>query len=152
MNVAGRAPTADFDTYVCEHTLVRAAAEPAWVRVGWSDGHHGRFHHVWLRDNCPCTACVHDGTKEQIFELPSVPEDLRPADVAVDGDALVVVWGDGGPLGHTSRYDGAWLRAHCYSDGAVASAPPMKWKGISRRMPGSFMKTSAACLKPAIQT
>lgn len=137
MGGAGRAPTADFDTYVCEHALVRAAVEPAWVRVGWSDGHHGRFHHVWLRDNCPCSACVHEGTKEQMFELPSVPDDLRPADVAVDGSALVVSW-EGG---HESRYDGAWLRAHCYSDGPLAAAAPppaVTWDRSTLVAPPSF--------------
>lgn len=136
MSVTGRAPTADFDTYVCAHTLVRAAAEPAWVRVGWSDGHHGRFHHVWLRDNCPCTVCVHEGTKEQMFELVSVPADLAPLSAAIDGDALVVAW-DGG---HESRYDGAWLRAHCYSDGVAAAAPPtvVPWDRSTLAAPPAF--------------
>lgn len=134
------APTGDFDTYVGEHPLRRAAVEPGWVRVVWTDGHHGRFHHVWLRDNCPCPACVHQGTREQMFELPSVATDLRASAAGVSDDVLVVHWADDG--GHVSRYDGAWLRAHCYSDDADAdgrvATVVTTWDGTTLAAPPTF--------------
>ncbi len=110
--------TPDFDVYPVEHAIV--AAEPAAdaVAVRWSDGHESVFHHLWLRDNCPCSECVHPATREQRFEIMSVPEDLAATSIEVAADgALDVTW-DGG--GHRSRYHPGWLRAHCYSDAGRA--------------------------------
>jgi gamma-butyrobetaine dioxygenase len=129
--------TPDFDVYPAEPAV--AAAEPAdrWVGVSWTDGARARFHHVWLRDNCACAACIHDVTKEQVFELVAAPADDRPAAVAVDDrGALRVVWASDG---HVSRYHPGWLRAHAY-DGPPAddADPPVVWDGTTPGVPATF--------------
>ena len=78
--------TPDFETYPTEPPVVRADNTERWVEVGWADGSTARFNHVWLRDNCPCPLCVHHVTKEQTFELISVPHNLV-AKLARVGDA-----------------------------------------------------------------
>src|SRR5829696_1623559 len=64
--------TPDFDSYPIDFTLTDSLVGPSCVAVVWSDGRHSRFHHIWLRDNCPCERCVHQVTKEQTFELVTV--------------------------------------------------------------------------------
>ena len=71
------AATPDFDTYPPGPAVTTARNAERWVEVGWADGHVGRFHHVWLRDNCACPQCVHQITKEQMFELVSSPSTTR---------------------------------------------------------------------------
>ena len=83
--------TPDFDVYPLEPGVDGVELAPRWVEVGWTDGSSGRFHHVWLRDNCPCPECVHQITKEQIFELVWVP--------AVNPASAVAVGPDGWPGG-----------------------------------------------------
>lgn len=111
--------TADFITYPVEHEISRVEAEARVVRVLWDDGHVSVFHHLWLRDNCPCTDCIHPETREQTFEITSVPETILPRVAEVTGSgALRIVWSVGG---HESFYHPGWLRAHCYSDVARAA-------------------------------
>ena len=118
------APIPDFDVYPVRHAI--AAAEP-WqggARVAWADGHVSRFHALWLRDNCPCAACVSPETREQVFDISTVPDDLAVAALAVDDSgALAVAW----PDGHASRYHPGWLRAHCYAGPPVEPMPVTTW-------------------------
>jgi gamma-butyrobetaine dioxygenase len=106
--------TPDFDSYPIDVTLQSVSLESAHVEVVWSDGRISRLHHLWLRDNCPCPTCVHQGTKEQMFELVEVAQDIRPAHVAIDADgSLALDWGD-----HRSEIHPGWLRANSYDDEA----------------------------------
>jgi gamma-butyrobetaine dioxygenase len=108
-------PTPDFDTYPTTAAVVGADNAARWVEVTWDDGSCARFHHVWLRDNCPCPECVHQVTREQTFELISIPAD-NPAAAATarpDG-SLEVVWSVDQ---HRSTYHSGWLRAHRYDGG-----------------------------------
>lgn len=110
--------TPDFDRYPTTPGVVGADNAARWVDVGWSDGSSARFHHVWLRDNCPCPVCVHQVTKEQTFELISTPADNPASSVAVTADGgLEVVWSADG---HRSTYHPGWLRAHSYDGGSQA--------------------------------
>ena len=100
--------TPDFATYPLVPVLAVTGGE-RWLDVSWVSGHVSRYHYVWLRDNCPCPACVHQVTKEQTFEILGVAGDLRP--VAAP-DSVAVTW----PDGHVSVFDPGWLLAHCYCD------------------------------------
>nr|WP_218173561.1 gamma-butyrobetaine dioxygenase [Pseudomonas gingeri] len=83
------------------------------IEVYWADGRISPYHHVWLRDNCPCPHCVYTVTREQVLEIVDVPEDLAPAAIRIDGSGcLCIDWQDG----HASRFDPGWLRAHAYDD------------------------------------
>ncbi|CAB4892722.1 unannotated protein [freshwater metagenome] len=108
--------TPDFDTYIAEQSIDAVEICPGWVELIWSDGQISRFHHIWLRDNCPCADCVHQGTKEQMFELVAVPADIHPLRAGVTAaGSLAVNWSSGD---HTSEFEAAWLRANCYRDQA----------------------------------
>ncbi len=108
--------TGDFSHCPVDHGIASLERSARTLEVVWSDGHVSEFLYLWLRDNCPCGVCVHAQTKERLFDLLSVPEDLRPASVRVSADgALAVVWANDG---HQSRYHPGWLRHHCYSESA----------------------------------
>ena len=104
---------ADFRTYPLISALggVRGLADR--VVIEWADGRVSPFHHVWLRDNCPCDQCVYSVTREQVFESVDAAEDLQPLATRIDTDGcLRIDWQDG----HLSRFDPGWLRAHAYDD------------------------------------
>ena len=106
--------TPDFDSHPIDFTLDEVVVRPRHVEVVWSDGRVSRFHHLWLRDNCPCAACVHQTTKEQMFELVTVAADIRPVTASIDHEgSLAIDWGD-----HRSQIHAGWLRANCYGDEA----------------------------------
>jgi len=71
------------------------------------DGH--RFHHVWLRDNCPCPAC-RDGSSYQKIHDPCERAAV-PASIELGDDALVLRWSDD-PTPH--RIGRGWLTANAY--------------------------------------
>ncbi len=104
--------------------IIGASVEPRWVRVTWDDGQISRYHHLWLRDNCPQLA--DPATGHRIVDTATIPAECRPAAVeVVDADALRITWaGDG----HVSTYAREWLAAHDYSNGARVVRPtPMLW-------------------------
>jgi gamma-butyrobetaine dioxygenase len=83
-----------------------AGITPHTVAVRWEDGTAAQFHHVWLRDNCPCTQCRHAEVGERL----SVEA----------GGHLDLTW----PDGHRSRFSAAWLAQHAYErDHRVARRP-----------------------------
>ncbi|AIO68715.1 gamma-butyrobetaine dioxygenase [Burkholderia oklahomensis] len=108
---------ADYRTYPLISALIAARRAPGLVEVDWADGRVSPFHNLWLRDNCPCPACVYSVTREQVFEIADMPEDLEAATAEIDAQgALAVQWQDG----HVSRFDPGWLRAHAYDDASRA--------------------------------
>ncbi len=108
---------------------------PDAIRLTWEDESYGEFHHIWLRDNCGCTACRHPETLERLFDLLSVPEDIQPdrAEISEAGD-LRVTWPAGG---HVSDYPSAWLRENCYAgDVAAESFSRQLWDAsLNDRLP-----------------
>lgn len=111
MNTA--AAVADFRTYPLISALHGVQNLVDRVLVEWADRRISPFHHVWLRDNCPCAECVYSVTREQLFEIVDAAQDLAPSAAYIDTDGcLRVDWQDG----HLSRFDAGWLRAHAYDE------------------------------------
>ncbi len=103
----------DWRAFVTTAAIVEASLEADAVTVQWSDGRRSPFHFAWLRDNCTCSACVHPVTREQVFEIADMPDDLVVREASVGGNgALQVQWSDG----HRSAYAPGWLRAHAYDE------------------------------------
>ena len=132
----------DFDSHPIEATIAAAVPQAGWVEVAWSDGRTSRFHHLWLRDNCPCEQCVHQVTREQMFEIISVPLDLRAHRVWVDEDgSLALTWPstDGAPV-HETRIHPGWLRRHAYDDASRDErvVAPVTWDAVSMTEPPTF--------------
>ena len=130
--------TPDFDSYPVDFALSSVSLQPRWVEVVWSDGRVSRFHHIWLRDNCPCDSCVHQVTKEQMFELVTVPADVHPVTAGIDDTgSLALRWSEDG---HHSQIHAGWLRANCYSDDARAERrhTTITWDSSSFSVPPTF--------------
>ncbi|CAD5203333.1 gamma-butyrobetaine dioxygenase [Pseudomonas sp. FEN] len=108
---------ADFRSYPLISALTAAKPLADRIEVHWADGRISPYHHVWLRDNCPCPQCVYTVTREQVLEIVDVPKDLAPAILRIDDSGcLCIAWHDG----HASRFDPGWLRAHAYDDASRA--------------------------------
>ncbi|KAL2114583.1 hypothetical protein VUR80DRAFT_4566 [Thermomyces stellatus] len=55
----------------------------------------------WLRDNCRCTSCINQDTRQRNFNTFDLPRDMAPSEVIARSDGLQVKWsGDG----HQSHY------------------------------------------------
>ena len=97
------------------------------ISILWEDGHHGLFHHIWLRDNCTCPQCGDRSGGHRYLELGSIDPDIAPDELSIDSTgSLQIRWqGDG----HLSSYTPAWLREHCYSSDSIAKRrrQPMLW-------------------------
>jgi len=150
MNTA--AAVADFRTYPLISALGGVQNLTDRVAIQWADGRISPFHHVWLRDNCPCPQCVYNVTREQVFESVDAAEDLKPAAVHIETDGcLRIDWQDG----HLSRFDPGWLRAHAYDDESraerLAGKPkPYLWRSdlqLSVFEYASLMNDHAALLQ-----
>ena len=100
--------------------IAAADIESSWVQVRWDDGRLSRYHHLWLRDNCP--QLRHPATGHRTVDTAQIPQDCRPsvAEVTPGGD-LRITWAHDG---HVSTYCRAWLASHDYSNG-VRNARPM---------------------------
>ncbi len=85
------------------------------IEVIWRDGERGRFHHIWLRDNCACADCGDRDGGHRYLELGAIDPDIAPENVNLDADGnLEIRWqGDA----HLTRFTSAWLRAHRYPRG-----------------------------------
>lgn len=124
------AAVADFRTYPLISALSGVQNLTDRVSLAWADGRISPFHHVWLRDNCPCEQCVYNVTREQVFEIVDATPDLAPANAHIDSDGcLQIDWQDG----HRSRFDPGWLRAHAYDDESraerlAAKPQPYLWR------------------------
>jgi gamma-butyrobetaine dioxygenase len=70
-----------------------------------------RFHHVWLRDNCQCAACVAPSSGQRFNRWPTVQHTMSQVQSTRISDAsLTVRWADG----HESVFSLAWLRDNAY--------------------------------------
>ena len=122
---------ADYRTYPLISPLLSVQQHPDLIEVTWSDQRRSPFHHLWLRDNCPCPVCVYSVTREQVFEIADVAENLAAQHAEIDeSGALSVRWNDG----HHSRFDPGWLRAHAYDEQSRAereASRPQKQRWVA---------------------
>ncbi|KAH3981009.1 hypothetical protein HBH70_062270 [Parastagonospora nodorum] len=76
---------------------------------------------IWLRDNCQCSACVHESTKQRLLDTFSITQDVHVKDYNVSKkNDLTIQWNDG----HQSTYSRAFL---------VRAAFPEEYKGPFRQ-------------------
>lgn len=99
------------------------------TRVGWADGHESIFQHLWLRDNCGCTACGRHDSGSRLQGLLALPEDIAPSAVQIKGSRLHIAWSNDG---HLSSYEAGWLRARCCSAVERARRRPKRTMWDSR--------------------
>lgn len=109
------------------------AQDEATLTVTFPDGTISAFHHIWLRDNCRCPACLHPTMGERILDTASIPLDIAPVSAAGDTMGLSITW----PDGHGSRFDAGWLSDHRYDAGPRKHGEPIFWDA-SAGSPGYF--------------
>lgn len=108
------------------------------VSVGFGDGATFKFHALWLRDHCPCSACRHPGTRQRLVTTAAIAPGITAHDAVVRDGKLEVTWHgdyavDGSGQQHVSSFDGAWLRANAYwavtgaGSSAAASTEAQLW-------------------------
>ncbi|KAF7550863.1 hypothetical protein G7Z17_g5440 [Cylindrodendrum hubeiense] len=68
---------------------------------------HRTFPNLWLRDNCQCTQCVNQDTRQRNFDTFQLPEDIHPISFAKTEEHLEVQWSDS----HKSRHPWSWLES-----------------------------------------
>ena len=90
------------------------------LEITWADGHVSGYPAHYLRQHCPCAACVDEWTGEKRLAPGIIPTDLRMMSVEIVGQyALTFAWSDG----HwTGIYSFQSLRALCPCDECRALA------------------------------
>ncbi|KAJ7650659.1 mitochondrial protein [Roridomyces roridus] len=82
------------------------------IAVGWDSRTWSRFHNLWLRDHCRCSACYHSITKQRLLNTFEIPPDITPTHAEPTPDGLKVSWPSSEP--HVSLYPWSWLQQHSY--------------------------------------
>ncbi|MCZ2723582.1 TauD/TfdA family dioxygenase [Marinomonas sp. 15G1-11] len=105
---------ASFTPYPIKHLPLDIRLNDTSLSIIWDDNHQSEFHYLWLRDNCHCSECITQLTREQMFEICDVPLDIKPTDAYLtEENRLVINWDN---PSHTSQFHPGWLRSHCYSE------------------------------------
>ncbi|CAG2053397.1 unnamed protein product [Timema podura] len=66
------------------------------------------FKTIWLRDNCKCSLCVHEETRQKLLDTPSLDVGVKPKSLNVtDQGNLVIRWLENGN-DHISNFDSSW--------------------------------------------
>jgi DUF971 family protein len=105
-----------------DENMTTTALEPRdmeWLDKGvlgiqWSDGHKGIYPVRYLRQHCPCAACVDEWTGERRLKAEDVPILIMLQDIeSVGRYAFQFKWSDGHDTG---IYSYSLLRKLCQCD------------------------------------
>jgi len=92
-------------------TLTKAAIRGGSnLELGWRGGDGPEtLSLLWLRDHCPCPACLHPETRQRQVDTFALAAELAPkrVDVTENGRQLVIEWHDG----HRSRFAAADIQS-----------------------------------------
>lgn len=65
-----------------------------------------QFPNIWLRDNCQCSSCVHQATKQRLLDTFSIPPDIAIKEGKLENEIVSIEWSDG----HKSEFSLSFLR------------------------------------------
>ncbi len=75
---------------------IRSLSEDQVLELVWESGKTTRFPFRFLRQQCPCAACVNEFTGERILDPESVPQEIQPEGLGFSGNyGLKIGWSDG---------------------------------------------------------
>ncbi len=64
--------------------------------IRWPSGHEALIPAFTVRDNCPCAACIEEGTGRKILDPASIPQDIKALEIQPVGNyAIQIRWSDG---------------------------------------------------------
>ncbi|BDM23796.1 hypothetical protein KMS_R35520 [Pseudomonas sp. LRP2-20] len=76
-----------------QNGLIAAVMDDIQVTVTWSHGGFSRFHHGWLRENCPSTESRHPSSMERLIQPSEISPNIKPEQGELSEDGfLVVTW------------------------------------------------------------
>jgi gamma-butyrobetaine dioxygenase len=77
------------------------------VTITWQDRSITEYPFIWLRDSDP--DAFHPDARERVFDLTDVDIDIRPQNIDLAADGLIIRWPD---KDRSSTYSGDWLYRH----------------------------------------
>ena len=81
------------------------------ILIAWEDGHQSQYSFRYLRQYCPCAACIDEWTNEKRLDSENVPLDLEGLKIdPVGGYALSFTFSD---QHNTGIYHFNYLRQIC---------------------------------------
>ncbi len=79
---------------------IRAIRADGVLEIVWEPGTVCRYPFRYLRQECPCAACVNEFTGERTLDPESVPESIQPVALEFSGNyAIKIQWSDGHSTG-----------------------------------------------------
>ncbi|KAI8623827.1 trimethyllysine dioxygenase [Xylariaceae sp. FL1651] len=69
--------------------------------------------YIWLRDNCRCSTCINQDTRQRNFSTFELPEDIKPAELETTEDGLKIHWSHDS---HESFYTWDFLNSYIKRD------------------------------------
>lgn len=81
------------------------------AKVIFNDNKTADFKYIWLRDNCKCSVCVDENTRQKKLDTPALDVQIRPQTMTVSEDLkrLNISWPDSGHSEHVTSFDNSWL-------------------------------------------
>ncbi|KAJ4378066.1 hypothetical protein N0V83_000896 [Neocucurbitaria cava] len=90
---------------VCNGTIYKDRVRNFEVQDGKVVVGERTIPNIWLRDNCQCSSCMHDATKQRLLDTFSIPKDIAIKSHTIGQNVLKVEWSDG----HSSEYTRPFL-------------------------------------------
>jgi DUF971 family protein len=70
------------------------------IQIAWPGGRNVLIPPAVLRDQCPCAACIEEGTGRKLLDPATIPADIHPLRIAAVGNyAVQIFWSDGHSTG-----------------------------------------------------
>eukprot|EP01090_Pellita_catalonica_P018650 TRINITY_DN6090_c0_g2_i1.p1 TRINITY_DN6090_c0_g2~~TRINITY_DN6090_c0_g2_i1.p1 ORF type:complete len:428 (+),score=68.42 TRINITY_DN6090_c0_g2_i1:47-1330(+) len=99
-----------FRRFYC-NPLATAINQKNYLEVTWKDGTQGKYHNVWLRDNCTCSECFSPSFQREC-DTARIDPQIRPSAVELSPhNEIRLSWeGNDNTASHTSVYSSTFLR------------------------------------------
>jgi gamma-butyrobetaine dioxygenase len=125
MNAKAPLSMSDLEPLATPHTITGISHSVGELQLRWDDGRQSRFAAIFLRDNCPCTACRHPQALERtyLFVDHGTPQIL---DATLEPDGALRVRCSTGAEEHVSRFTPGWLRRHDPDAARSDDAPALR--------------------------
>ncbi|EKX36051.1 hypothetical protein GUITHDRAFT_155346 [Guillardia theta CCMP2712] len=87
------------------------------LEVVWKDGHHSKYHFIWLRDHEYSHGTAASITNQRTVDTAKIPLDIAAESIEVtdNGRKVKITWNRHVDGVKVSEFDTKWLRHNCYS-------------------------------------
>jgi len=75
---------------------IRSLSQESCLELTWTPERITSLDFRFLRESCPCAACVDEFTGKRILDIAGIPADIHPTAIGFSGNyALKIGWSDG---------------------------------------------------------